>query len=128
MASLGFGDCSGRANETDMLMRNSNTGAFEVYDISNNTIASTGPMVGNCAGLRRNSRARREFRSDCADERPDAPDRVSFSSVAASVSLAPEGANCCAKRGQRICRPKAVSRCARVEQHSEAIRDGHCGQ
>ncbi len=55
----GFGDFSGRANETDMLMRNSNTGAFEVYDISNNTITSTGPMVGNCAGLRRNSRVRR---------------------------------------------------------------------
>ena len=31
------------ANETDMLMRNTNTGAFEVYDISNNTITlSTG--------------------------------------------------------------------------------------
>ena len=36
----GFGDFSTRANETDMLMRNSNTGAFEVYDISNNTITS----------------------------------------------------------------------------------------
>ena len=34
----------GRANETDMLMRNSNTGAFEVYDISNNTITSAAPM------------------------------------------------------------------------------------
>ena len=32
----GFADFSGRAGETDMLMRNSNTGAFEVYDISNN--------------------------------------------------------------------------------------------
>ncbi|MGA8902795.1 hypothetical protein, partial [Bradyrhizobium sp.] len=40
----GFGDFSGRANETDMLMRNSNTGAFEVYDISNNTITSAQPM------------------------------------------------------------------------------------
>ena len=30
----GFGDFSTRANETDMLMRNSNTGAFEVYDIA----------------------------------------------------------------------------------------------
>ena len=32
----GFGDFSGNANETDMLMRNSNTGVFEIYDISNN--------------------------------------------------------------------------------------------
>jgi hypothetical protein len=28
----GFSDFSGKANESDMLMRNSNTGAFEVYD------------------------------------------------------------------------------------------------
>jgi hypothetical protein len=27
-----------------MLMRNSNTGAFEVYDIRNNTVTSSGPM------------------------------------------------------------------------------------
>jgi len=27
-----FTDFSGKANESDMLMRNSNTGAFEVYD------------------------------------------------------------------------------------------------
>ena len=27
-----------------MLMRNNNTGAFEVYDISNNTITSAAPM------------------------------------------------------------------------------------
>ena len=40
----GFGDFSTRANETDMLMRNSNTGAFEVYDISNNAITSSRPM------------------------------------------------------------------------------------
>ena len=40
----GFGDFSGNANETDMLMRNSNTGAFEVYDISHNAITSAGPM------------------------------------------------------------------------------------
>ena len=40
----GFGDFSTRANETDMLMRNSNTGAFEVYDIVNNTITSCAPM------------------------------------------------------------------------------------
>jgi hypothetical protein len=31
-------DLSGTDNETDMLMRNSNTGAFEVYDIVNNAI------------------------------------------------------------------------------------------
>ncbi len=40
----GFGDFSGNANETDMLMRNSQTGVFELYDIRNNTIASTAPM------------------------------------------------------------------------------------
>ncbi|MFZ2068371.1 MAG: hypothetical protein WAV27_20555, partial [Xanthobacteraceae bacterium] len=40
----GFGDFSGNANETDMLMRNSNTGVFELYDIRNNTIAATTPM------------------------------------------------------------------------------------
>ena len=40
----GFGDFSGNANEADMLMRNSNTGVFELYDISNNTIAGTVPM------------------------------------------------------------------------------------
>ncbi len=40
----GFGDFSTRANETDMLMRNSNTGQFEVYDIVNNTITSFAPM------------------------------------------------------------------------------------
>ena len=41
----GFGDFSGNANVTgDMLMRNSQTGAFEVYDISNNQITSAGPM------------------------------------------------------------------------------------
>jgi hypothetical protein len=39
----GFGDFSGNANETDMLMRNS-AGAFEVYDISNNAITSAAPM------------------------------------------------------------------------------------
>ena len=31
---LGFGDFSGNAGETDMLMRNSNGGALELYDIS----------------------------------------------------------------------------------------------
>ena len=41
----GFGDFSSHAGETgDMLMRNSNTGQFEVYDIANNTIASAAPM------------------------------------------------------------------------------------
>ncbi|HVU41264.1 MAG TPA: hypothetical protein VHD86_09480 [Xanthobacteraceae bacterium] len=41
----GFGDFSSHPGETgDMLMRNSNTGQFEVYDISNNTITSAGPM------------------------------------------------------------------------------------
>ena len=40
----GFGDFSTRPNETDMLMRNNNTGAFELYDISNNTITSAAPM------------------------------------------------------------------------------------
>ena len=34
----GFGDFSTQSNETDMLMRNINTGAFEFYDISNNQI------------------------------------------------------------------------------------------
>jgi hypothetical protein len=32
------------ANETDMLMRNVNTGAFELCDISKNAITSMGPM------------------------------------------------------------------------------------
>ena len=41
----GFGDFSGRAGETgDMLMRNGNTGAFEVYDISNNRITAASGM------------------------------------------------------------------------------------
>jgi hypothetical protein len=40
----GFGDFSGNANETDMLMRNTNTGAFEIYDIRNNAITSAAPM------------------------------------------------------------------------------------
>jgi len=47
----GFGDFSGNPGETDMLMRNtnsgvfsSNTGAFEVYDISNNAITSAVAM------------------------------------------------------------------------------------
>ena len=40
----GFGDFSTRANETDMLMRNNNTGAFEVFDINNNHITSAAGM------------------------------------------------------------------------------------
>ncbi len=35
---------SGNANETDMLMRNSNTGSFEIYDITNNRITSAASM------------------------------------------------------------------------------------
>jgi hypothetical protein len=38
----GFGDFSGNAGESDMLMCNSNTGGFEVYDISSNAITSAG--------------------------------------------------------------------------------------
>ena len=38
------GDFSGNANETDMLMRNSNTGVLEVYDIRGNTITSAAAM------------------------------------------------------------------------------------
>ena len=40
----GFGDFSNNANETDMLMRNSNTGVFELFDIRNNQITSAMPM------------------------------------------------------------------------------------
>jgi hypothetical protein len=40
----GFGDFSGNPGESDMLMRNSNTGAFEVYDISHNAITSAASM------------------------------------------------------------------------------------
>ena len=36
----GFADISGNPGESDMLMRNKNTGAFEVYDISSNMITS----------------------------------------------------------------------------------------
>ncbi len=39
-----FGDFSGNANESDMLMRNKNTGAFEVYDITNNQLTHAAPM------------------------------------------------------------------------------------
>ena len=44
MAGRGLRRFLTQANETDMLMRNRNTGAFEVYDIANNTITSAGPM------------------------------------------------------------------------------------
>ena len=40
----GFGNFSGSANETDMIMRNSNTGALEVYDIANNALTSAFSM------------------------------------------------------------------------------------
>ncbi len=41
----GFGDFSGHAGETgDMLMQNSTTGQFEVYDITNNTITFSSGM------------------------------------------------------------------------------------
>jgi hypothetical protein len=40
----GFGDFNTAANETDMLLRNSSTGAFEVYDIANNSIVSAASM------------------------------------------------------------------------------------
>ena len=39
----GFGPING-AGASDMLMRNNNTGAFELHDISHNTITSAGPM------------------------------------------------------------------------------------
>jgi hypothetical protein len=40
----GFGNFSSRANETDMIMRNVNTGALEVYDIANNALMSAYSM------------------------------------------------------------------------------------
>jgi hypothetical protein len=40
----GFGDFSGNPGETDMLMQNSGSGDFEVYDISNNRITNAAPM------------------------------------------------------------------------------------
>jgi hypothetical protein len=36
----GFGNFSSLPGETDMIMRNSTTGAFEVYDIANNQLTS----------------------------------------------------------------------------------------
>jgi len=40
----GFGDFSSRPGETDMLMRNGTTGAFEVYNIGDNAITSAASM------------------------------------------------------------------------------------
>jgi hypothetical protein len=40
----GFGSFNGNVNETDMLMRDSTTGAFEIYDINNNAITSAAAM------------------------------------------------------------------------------------
>ena len=37
---MGVGDFSSNPGETDLMMRNTNTGSFEVYDISNNQITS----------------------------------------------------------------------------------------
>jgi hypothetical protein len=42
--TVGFGSFSGNANETDMLMQDTNTGAFEVYDINNNAVSSAAAM------------------------------------------------------------------------------------
>ena len=43
--AAGLGDFSGNAGElSDMLLRNSRTGRFEVYDISNNQLVSAAPM------------------------------------------------------------------------------------
>jgi hypothetical protein len=42
----GFGDFSGNPTETDMLIRNSNTGAFDIYDVSNNAITSPAIQLG----------------------------------------------------------------------------------
>ena len=40
----GFGGFSSNPSETDMMLRNKNTGAFQVYDISNN-------MITNCVSV-----------------------------------------------------------------------------
>src|SRR5215471_21861445 len=40
----GFGNFSSNPGETDMIMRNVNTGAFEVYDIANNVLTSASSM------------------------------------------------------------------------------------
>jgi hypothetical protein len=46
---MGFGDFSSMPGETDMILRNSNTGGVEVYDISNNQI--TGSAFMGAVGL-----------------------------------------------------------------------------
>jgi hypothetical protein len=45
---LGFGNFSSRG-ESDMLLRNSNTGALELYDINNNQITGARAPSGNAA-------------------------------------------------------------------------------
>ena len=48
---VGVGDFSSMPGETDLMMRNANTGAFEVYDISNNQVTaafSLGTVGLNC--------------------------------------------------------------------------------
>ena len=37
-------DLQGNANETDMLLRDANTGNFEVYDISNNQVTNAAAL------------------------------------------------------------------------------------
>ena len=44
MDGCGFRRFLARADETDMMMRNSNTGPFELYDIGNNTITGAAGM------------------------------------------------------------------------------------
>jgi hypothetical protein len=44
VAVSGFGNFSGVPGETDMLMRNINTGDLRVYDISNNQIIDSHPL------------------------------------------------------------------------------------
>jgi hypothetical protein len=43
MFFAGLGDFSG-ADTTDMMLRDSNTGAFEVYDIGNNNVTAAAPL------------------------------------------------------------------------------------
>ena len=40
----GFGDFSSNPNETDMMLRNVNTGMFEVCDIQNNQVTTASPI------------------------------------------------------------------------------------
>src|SRR5260370_16640984 len=46
---MGFGNFSGMPGETDMILRNVNTGGVEVYDIANNQI--TGAAFMGTVGL-----------------------------------------------------------------------------